>query len=32
MNIKGTTRTAAESALARFVERTMRGEPEITPA
>ena len=32
MNIKGTTRTAAESALAGFIERTLRGDLEITAA
>ena len=32
MNIKSTTRKAAESALARFVNRTMRGDLEITAA
>ena len=30
--IKGTTREAAESALGRFVERTLRGELQITAA
>jgi hypothetical protein len=30
--VKGTTRTAAESALARFVKRTLRDELEIKVA
>ena len=32
MNIRGTTRKSAESALARFVQRTLRRELEITAA
>jgi hypothetical protein len=32
MNIKGTSRMAAERALGRFIQRTLRGELEITLA
>jgi hypothetical protein len=32
MNVKGTSRKAAESALARFVDRTLRDELDIKAA